>query len=205
MSVSMLNETDPRVALLRAPMSVFQKIAVALTVCLCTLDGFDVMAITFAAPAIRTAWSVNQAQLGLVLSSGLLGMAIGSLLIAPAADLLGRRCMIFLSLVLMIGGDLRSSATHTVADLMLARVVTGLGIGAMIAVISSLAAEYANARRRDFCLTLMGAGFPVGGLLGGLLAADLLPTYGCWRAPFQPISASAAPGWSSASAVSAAH
>jgi hypothetical protein len=30
----------------------------------------------------------------------------------------------------------------------------------MIAVISSLAAEYANARRRDFCLTMMAIGFP---------------------------------------------
>jgi MFS transporter, AAHS family, 4-hydroxybenzoate transporter len=41
---------DPRVALLGAPMSVYQKLAVFVTLLLCMLDGFDVMAITFAVP-----------------------------------------------------------------------------------------------------------------------------------------------------------
>ena len=180
MTVSAL---DPRAVLLSAPMSFYQKVGVAVTVCLCMLDGFDVFAVTFAAPAIKSAWGVNQARLGLVLSSGLLGMAAGSLLIAPAADLIGRRSMLFLSLILMIVGDTWSSTTHSVQALMLSRVFTGLGIGTMIAVISSLAAEYANARSRDFCQTMFGAGFPLGGMLGGFFAAYLLPTYG-WPAIF---------------------
>lgn len=174
---------DPRAALLAAPMSLYQKIAVAMTVCLCMLDGYDVFAITFAAPAIKAAWRVGDAQLGAVLASGLLGMAAGSLLIAPAADRIGRRPMIFLSLILMIVSTLWSATTYDTTELMLSRVVTGLGIGAMIAVISSLAAEYANARRRDLCVLLMGIGFPLGGTLGGFLAAYLLPTRG-WRAIF---------------------
>jgi len=174
---------DPRAALLVAPMSLYQKVGVTVTLLLCMLDGFDVFAATFAAPAIKAAWAVNQAQVGLVLSSGLLGMAAGSLLIAPAADLFGRRTMVFFSLLLMVAGDIGSSTTHNVHALMMTRAFTGLGIGTMIAIISSLAAEYANARSSDFCMTVFGVGFPLGGTIGGFFAAYLLPHYG-WPAIF---------------------
>ena len=50
----------------------------------------------------------------------------------------------------------------------------------MVSVINPLAAEYANDRRRDFSVTLMNLGFPLGGVLGGVIAAALLPHYG-WR------------------------
>jgi MFS transporter, AAHS family, 4-hydroxybenzoate transporter len=46
---------DPRAMLLEAPMSAYQKISVAVTVALCMLDGFEVFAATFAAPAIKAA------------------------------------------------------------------------------------------------------------------------------------------------------
>lgn len=182
MHVAMAND-DPRIALLNAPMSAYQKIAVAVVVALCMLDGLDVMAITFAAPAIKAAWGIEQARMGLILASGLLGMAAGSLLIAPAADVVGRRLMIFLSLAVMVSGTLWSAFTHDIPNLMLSRIYTGLGIGTMVAVIASLAAEYSNARNRDFTVTIFSIGFPIGGMLGGLLAAFLLPTYG-WPAIF---------------------
>ena len=174
---------DPRYALLAAPMSAFQKVSVTITVLLCMLDGFDVFAVTYAAPLIKVSWGLGQGQLGLVLSSGLLGMAAGSLIIAPAADIVGRRRMVFLSLALMIAGTSWSAATHNVANLAASRIFTGLGIGAMIAVTASLAAEYSSSRSRDFCLTMMGIGFPLGGTLGGFIAAYILPHYG-WPAIF---------------------
>ena len=77
---------DPRQLLLDAPMSGFQTRAVATTIALCALDGFDVFAITFAAPALLGDWGIGKAELGLALSAGLLGMALGSLLLSPLAD-----------------------------------------------------------------------------------------------------------------------
>ena len=139
--------------------------------------------VSFAAPAIKALWGVSQAQVGLVFSAGLMGLAAGSLLIAPTADIFGRRRVLFFSLLVMIVGTLWSAVTHNVVDLMLSRAFTGLGIGTMIAIITSLTAEYANARSRDFCQAMFAIGFPVGGLLGGVLAARLLPSYG-WPAIF---------------------
>lgn len=179
---------DPRVDQLAQPMSSHQKIAIFVIVMLCAVDGVDVMAITFAAPAIKALWGIGQAQVGLVLSSALLGMAAGSLFVAPLADIIGRRRLIFLSLATMIVGTLWTAATTNIVELMWSRVFTGLGVGAMVAVISSMTAEYANARNRDFCQTMFGIGFPIGGLLAGVLAGTLLPSYG-WTSIFYAASA----------------
>ena len=53
----------------------------------------------------------------------------------------------------------------------------------MVGVIYPLATEYANARRRDLAISILSMGYPIGGILGGLLSSYLLATHG-WRAIF---------------------
>jgi MFS family permease len=175
--------SDPREQLLHAAMSPFQIAAVAITLLLCMLDGFDVLTISFAAPAILREWGIDKAQLGFALSAGLLGMAMGALTIAPLGDMTGRRKVLFLSLAMMISGTLWTATTFGLTGLVASRVITGLGIGAMIGVIYPLAAEYSNARRRDLAISVLSLGYPIGGILGGLLSSYLLATHG-WRAIF---------------------
>jgi len=174
---------DPRDVLLSAPMSRPQIAAIAVTVALCALDGFDILAITLAAPGIVAAWGIDHAQLGLVFAVGLIGIAAGSLLVAPLADVVGRRVMILWCLAVMSGGMLLSACAGSIVALTIHRLVTGLGIGAMIATINPLAAEYANARRRDFAVGLMAVGFPLGGVIGGAIVSWLLRHYD-WRSIF---------------------
>lgn len=182
-SVVASSQADPRELLLAAPMSAHQMLAVAITVALCALDGFDILAITFAAPGIVAAWGIDRTQLGVVFAVGLIGIAAGSLLVAPLADLIGRRAMILWCLAVMTAGTFLCALSTSVVDLSVYRLVTGLGIGAMIAIINPLAAEYANARRRDLCVGLMAVGFPLGGVVGGSVAAWLLRHYD-WRSIF---------------------
>ncbi len=177
-------ETDPRTLMLSAPLSRAQITAIAILVALCALDGFDVLAMTFAAPAVASNWGLGKAVLGSVFSSGLIGMAVGSFVIAPAADRFGRRRLVLLSLAMMVMGSFWSAAASSVAVLIMSRVLTGLGVGAMIAVINPLAAEYANTRRRNLAIGLLNSGYPIGGIGGGLLAAHLLSHHG-WRAIFE--------------------
>ena len=174
---------DPRQLLLDAPMSRFQTRAVATLVAVSALDGFDVFAITFAAPALLKEWGIGKTELGLALSAGLLGMALGSLLLSPLADTLGRRRMLFVALAIMIAGTTWTAMVDGLGGLIASRVFTGLGIGAMIAVIMPLAAEYANARRRDLAVALFAIGFPLGGIIGGFVSAYLLAEFG-WRSIF---------------------
>ena len=168
---------DPRALLRAAPMSRFQISAVGITVLLCALDGYDVLAMTYAAPGIARDWGTSNTILGIAMSMGLVGMACGSLLLAPFADIIGRRRMIFITLALMAAGMAACGLATSVAQISAWRLITGLGIGAMVAIINPLAAEYANDRRRDLAVALMGIGYPIGGVLGGSAAAVLLAQY----------------------------
>jgi MFS family permease len=174
---------DPRALLLTAPMSRFQIVAIIVTLALCALDGFDVLAITFSAPAIGPEMGLNKAQLGYILSTGLLGMALGSLTLSPLADTRGRRQTLFISLALMVAGTLWTAFSASLGALIASRLLTGVGIGAMIGIIMPMAAEYANAQRRDLAVSLMTVGYPIGGILGGLTSAGLLAAFG-WRSIF---------------------
>ena len=175
--------TSVREMLSAAPMSALQMTAVAVSIALNAIDGLDVLAMSFAAPSIAGEWKIAPSLLGVTISAGLAGMAGGSLLIAPSGDRYGRRPLILLCLVLMALGMLLTATAQSVAWLCTWRVVTGVGIGGMIAALNAVAAEFANERRRDLCVALMAIGYPVGGLLGGLGAAELIQWDG-WRSIF---------------------
>lgn len=174
---------DPRTTILNAPMSRLQILAVAITVGLNALDGFDVVSISFASPGIASEWGVEPGALGIVLSMGLIGMGLGSLLIAPIADVIGRRPLMLMCLIAMSAGMFLSATAHDVYTMSVWRVVTGLGIGGMLASITAVAAEVSNKRRKDLAVSLMSIGYPIGVVSGGLVAAWLLGHYD-WRAVF---------------------
>jgi len=164
-------------------MSRMQVIAVAMTVMLNALDGFDVLSISFASPGIAEEWGIDRAALGFVLSMELIGMAIGSVILGRVADRVGRRHTMLGCLVIMTIGMFMVTTTDSIAELSIWRVITGLGIGGMLASINAVAAEFSNSRRKHLSVSLMTIGYPIGAVVGGTIAAQLLKTYD-WRAVF---------------------
>src|SRR5213593_4309167 len=55
------------------------------------MDGFDVQALGYLAPAIIKDWQLAPAQIGPVLSAALVGILVGSFLFSTIADRIGRR------------------------------------------------------------------------------------------------------------------
>ncbi|WCT75515.1 MFS transporter [Sphingomonas naphthae] len=154
--------------------------AVVLCVLLNALDGFDVLAISFAAPGIATEWGIDRAALGLVLSMELIGMAVGSVLLGALADRIGRRPTILLCLIGMAAGMALVPLAGSIVALSAIRLGTGLGIGGMLACTNAMVAEFANARNRALAVAIMAGGYPLGAVLGGSVAAWLL-AHGGWR------------------------
>jgi MFS family permease len=113
----------------------------------------------------------------------LIGMAIGSILLGGVADRIGRRPTILRCLLVMVVGMTMATTATGLVDLSIWRVVTGLGIGGMLAAINAVAAEFSNSRRRHLSVSLMSIGYPVGAAVGGSIAALLLRNYD-WRAVF---------------------
>ena len=176
-------KNDPRQIIADSPMSVLQLVVIGLTIALNALDGFDVMAISFASPGIAAEWHIDRAALGIVLSMELIGMALGSLLLGRVADAIGRRPTILACVAVMSVGMYMASTATGVVDLSAWRVFTGLGIGGVLATINAVAAEFSNAKNRNLNVSLMSIGYPVGAVLGGLVAAQLLKS-GDWRPVF---------------------
>jgi len=157
--------------------------AVAVTVGLNALDGFDVLSISFASPGIARDWGIDRAALGWILSMELVGMAMGSLILGGVADRFGRRPTILGSLVVMTIGMTGAAHAAGIGDLLVWRLLTGFGIGGMLAAINAAAAESSNDRWRSLAMALMVIGYPLGGVLGGLAAQKLLGAGG-WRDVF---------------------
>jgi len=180
-----MSNYDPRSLLARSPMSTLQIVVCTVTVFLNALDGFDLLAISFATPGIMKDFGLKAStELGVVLAMDLLGMAIGSFVLGGIADLFGRRRAILAFLVVMAVGMYGCSHADNREVLAAWRFWTGLGIGGMLAAINAAAAEFSNDASRKFWVALMTIGYPLGNILAAFILSPLLKTH-TWRVVFE--------------------
>ena len=147
------------------------------------LDGFDVLAIAFTAPTISQEWQLTPYMLGIIFSAGLVGMTLGAAFIAPFTDVIGRRAMILLSLTAIAISMALTGMTTDAGQMVVMRIITGLGIGSILASLTSLVAEYTPARKRSLMVGFMHVGYPLGATAGGFAAVWLIELSG-WPAVF---------------------
>ncbi|MET3132408.1 AAHS family 4-hydroxybenzoate transporter-like MFS transporter [Oxalobacteraceae bacterium GrIS 1.11] len=167
----------------RSKISSFQVGTLVLCGLCVIMDGFDVQAMGYVAPAIIHDWGVGKAMLGPVFGAGLLGMLVGSLLFSVVADKLGRRPVLVAATVFFALCMLATPLATDLDQLKLIRFITGLGLGAVMPNAMALAGEYSPLRKKVTLMMLVSCGFTVGAVLGGLLSAALIPAYG-WQAVF---------------------
>ena len=180
-----MSNYDPRSVLASSPMSRLQILVCTITVLLNALDGFDLLAISFATPGIMKEFGIEPSVgLGLVLAMDLWGMAVGSFLLGGVADYVGRRRAILTFLVIMTIGMYFCSHADSRENLATWRFFTGLGIGGMLAAINATAAEFSNDRMRKFWVALMTIGYPLGNILAAFIISPLLKTHS-WRVVFE--------------------
>jgi len=163
--------------------SAFQAKAIVICLVINMLDGFDVLAIAFAAPGISDEWQLGARDIGYLLSSGLVGMVLGSFLLAPLADRFGRRAIILLCLGIMSVGMFGSGLSQDFNQMAYTRLFTGIGIGGMLASLNTIVAEYSPDKWRGLAVSVMQTGYPIGATIGGAFAVYLVSIYD-WRAIF---------------------
>ena len=157
-----------------------QVIAVGLCFLLNMLDGADLLVMSFVAPVLSDEWSIAPADLGIIFSASLAGMAGGCLFIAPLADRFGRRPLIIGALAVVAVAMVMSSRVNSVEAMILARFVVGLGVGTIGVTMTAMASEFAPPRYQDFAVGFVQAGWPFGSIITAFLTVALLPEYG-WR------------------------
>jgi len=175
---------DIRQLVAKSPMSAHQIAAIVVCVGLNMLDGFDVLVMSFTAAGVSAEWKLSGAQLGMLLSAGLVGMAAGSLFLAPRADRFGRRTIVMTSVLIVSIGMMLSTMAQSYVQLGVLRALTGVGIGGILASATVLVAEYSSDSWRSTASYLYTSGYSIGATVGGAIAAVLIGRFG-WRAAFE--------------------
>jgi AAHS family 4-hydroxybenzoate transporter-like MFS transporter len=157
------------------------------TVVLCgmaaLLDGLDLQSIGLAAPGIIATLHVPPRSFGLVFSAALLGLMLGAFCLGPVADRIGRR-RILIGALAVFGVFTLCTAFATSFEMLLGlRFLAGVGLGGAMPSFISLGSEYAPRRKRAVMVGLLWAGFPLGGVLGGVLGSWIIPVFG-WPSIF---------------------
>ncbi|GMI97127.1 plastidic sugar transporter [Hibiscus trionum] len=152
------------------------------------LFGYDIGATSGAAISLQspelsgTTWfNLSAVQLGLVVSGSLYGALLGSILVYPIADFLGRRReLIIAALLYLLGGVLTASAPD-LSVLLVGRLLYGLGIGSAMHGAPLYIAETCPSQIRGTLISLKELFIVLGILLGYFVGSFQIDAVGGWR------------------------
>jgi AAHS family 4-hydroxybenzoate transporter-like MFS transporter len=147
------------------------------------MDGFDVQAIGYVAPALVRDWKIQSSSLGPVFSAALVGVLFGSILFSMLADRIGRRPVLIGVTLYFSLLTFMTARAETMNALVILRFLGGLGLGAIMPNAMALVGEYSSSSARVAAMMVVSNGFTLGAAFGGPIAAYLIPNYG-WRGVF---------------------
>jgi SP family sugar:H+ symporter-like MFS transporter len=137
------------------------------------LFGYDTSVINGTVDALESEFNLSKVVLGFVVSSALLGCAVGAWFAGPLADKLGRVKVMLMAAMLFILSAIGSALAFAAWDLTIWRVIGGLGVGAASVIAPAYIAEIAPANLRGRLGSLQQLAI-VTGIFVALLADYLL-------------------------------
>jgi MFS transporter, putative metabolite transport protein len=146
------------------------------------LDGFDLTVIAAAGFLIVDHFHLNGSVLGLVNASALIGMFFGSLFVGRLTDRIGRRKMYLIDLIGFVVFAVLTAVAQETWELIAARLLLGVCIGADYAISSTLTAEFGGKTDRGRLVVSMSALSNFGNVIAYVVAIILVPTGpSAWR------------------------
>jgi len=167
-------------AALNKGISGFQWRVIILCFIIALFDGFDTQAVAFTAPALLEHFGLEAGALAPILTAGIVGMTVGAMLLGILGDKLGRRKTLLFCVAVFSISTLLTAFVSNVDQILILRVIAGLGMGGATPVLLALAAEYSPQKYKGTVTTCVLLALPAGAMIGGLLAAKILPIWG-WQ------------------------
>lgn len=148
-----------------------------------TLEGMDIMFISFAMSMIIAEFHIDLATGGLISSITNIGMLAGGMIFGILADKFGRvRIFTYTIILFAIGTALTGLATN-IEQVYVFRFIAGLGAGGEYGIGMALVAEAWPKNKQGRASSYVSIGAQYGVILAALLSAIILPNLG-WRALF---------------------
>ncbi|MFR9730491.1 sugar porter family MFS transporter [Saccharopolyspora sp. MS10] len=142
------------------------------------LFGYDTSVINGGVDAIQDHFQVGSAMTGLVVSSALLGSAVGAAIAGGLADRIGRIRVMQLAAVLFVISAIGSALPFAIWDLAIWRIVGGIAIGIASVIAPAYIAEVAPAEYRGRLTSLQQLAIVLGIALSQLVNYGLAAAAG---------------------------
>ncbi|HET7398757.1 MAG TPA: aromatic acid/H+ symport family MFS transporter [Intrasporangium sp.] len=160
---------------------------VALSTLALVFDGYDLVVYGTVVPTLladpNQLGRLSPSQAGALGSYALVGVLIGALTAGAVGDWIGRRRVMLVGLAWFSIGMGATALTTSVQTFGFFRLLTGIGVGALVATVGALVAEFAPAGRRNVLNAVVYSGVPAGGVLAAVVAL-VMPDAAGWRPLF---------------------
>jgi MFS transporter, AAHS family, 4-hydroxybenzoate transporter len=165
------------------PLSALQIIVMVMSFLIVWLDGYHIQSMALVVPMVAKEWLLKPSDFQWVLTSALIGTALGSAFIGSLADRFGRRKILIISMAVIGISSIATGFANTVTGLISWRFLTGLGLGASIPNAIALTSDYVPSKRKAALVTLMFTGMSIGALTAGMVGPDIVNHFQ-WRGMF---------------------
>jgi MFS transporter, PHS family, inorganic phosphate transporter len=137
-------------------------------------DAYDLFIIGVVMTMLKPMWHVGKVEEGLVESTALLASALGALLFGRVADMLGRKRIYGVEVLVLAAGAIGCALSPNIWWLIGLRFILGIGIGGDYPVSATIMSEYSGKSSRGMMVTLVFAMQAAGLIVGPLFASALL-------------------------------
>ena len=143
---SLLFQLGTRIdSLEKIPMSVGVLLAISLA---SFFTYYDFSNYAYISPMLKESWNVQDSEIALGASLTVLGYVIGAVLITIYADLYGRKPALVISVLLLAGGSILTASAQDMTQMVIFRLITGIGIGSEIAIVTTYIGEISPKSKR---------------------------------------------------------
>jgi MFS transporter, PHS family, inorganic phosphate transporter len=140
-------------------------------------DAYDLFIIGVVMTMLRPLWHVGKLEESLVESTALLASAFGALLFGRVADMVGRKRIYGIEVLVLAAGAIGCAFAGNIWWLIGLRFILGVGIGGDYPVSAIIMSEYAGKASRGMMVTMVFAMQAAGLIVGPLFASALLLTH----------------------------
>lgn len=161
----------------------YQKRILFLVALVMVFDGVDAQVLSLSLSTISSEWGISRSAFAPLLGFSFIAMALGTAAGGILGDRIGRKWTLVGSSITFGLMTLLGAFADDVMFLGVCRVIASLGMGAAMPNVTAMLAEYTPVRRRSLALAIGMSALPFGGIVVGLLGAQILPALG-WRTFF---------------------
>ncbi|MCX5543563.1 3-(3-hydroxy-phenyl)propionate transporter MhpT [Paraburkholderia sp. CNPSo 3076] len=145
------------------------KATIALCLAIALLEGLDLQSAGVAGPRMAKEFHLAVAQMGWAFSAGAIGLLPGAALGGRLADRFGRKRVLMWSVALFGLFSLATTMVWNFESLLVARLLTGLGLGAAMPNLIALCSEAAGEQQRSTAVGAMYCGMPFGAAIAAVI------------------------------------